>query len=71
MLLSQIAAGVEAFLLARYSRFGDRVVLFVAAFVEFLGYRQLLTLTRFRATFRISRERTHWGEMRRTGIPVG
>ncbi len=70
VLLSQIAAGVEALLLRRYSRFADRVTLFAAAFVEFLGLRQILTLERFRATFQAFRHPTGWGEMRRRGIPT-
>lgn len=70
VLLSQIAAGVEALLLRRYPRFADRVTLFAAAFVEFLGFRQILTLERCRATFQAFRHPTGWGEMRRRGIPT-
>lgn len=70
VLLSQIAAGVEALLLRRYPRFSDRVTLFAAAFVEFLGIRQILTLERFRATFQAFRHPGGWGEMRRRGIPT-
>jgi hypothetical protein len=72
ILLSQIGAGVEALLLHRYSRTPDRLLLFGAAFVEFLGFRQILMLERFRATLQAARRTpTVWGEMTRTGIPTG
>lgn len=69
VLLSHVAIGVEAMLLQRYARLSDRMVLFVAAFLEFLGLHQLLTLERFLATVQIRRKRGHWGAMPRTGIP--
>jgi cellulose synthase/poly-beta-1,6-N-acetylglucosamine synthase-like glycosyltransferase len=68
MVLSQVAAGVEAMLLERYASFGDRLVLFAAAFIEFLGFHQLLTVERFLATFQAGRKRGQWGAMRRKGI---
>jgi len=69
MLLSQVAAGVEAMLLQRYPRPSDRVRLLAAAFLEFLGFHQLLTLERFVATFQAATGRRGWGTMRRVGIP--
>jgi cellulose synthase/poly-beta-1,6-N-acetylglucosamine synthase-like glycosyltransferase len=68
MVLSQVAAGVEAMLLQRYASFGDRLILFAAAFGEFLGFHQLLAVERFLATFQGGRKRGHWGAMRRSGI---
>ena len=68
MVLSQVAAGVEAMLLQRYSSLRDRLILFAAALVEFLGFHQLLALERFVATFQGARKRGQWGAMRRTGI---
>lgn len=68
MVLSQVAAGVEAMLLQRYSSFRDRLILFAAALVEFLGFHQLVAFERFLATLQGSRKRGHWGSMRRTGI---
>jgi len=50
MLLSQLAAGIETFLSTRYPRMGDRLLLFCAAFLEFLGYRQFLAVQRSVAT---------------------
>jgi cellulose synthase/poly-beta-1,6-N-acetylglucosamine synthase-like glycosyltransferase len=69
ILLSQIGAGVEALLLHRYPRTPDRLMLFAAAFVEFAGFRQIITLERVRATLQAARGRPHvWGDMPRTGI---
>jgi cellulose synthase/poly-beta-1,6-N-acetylglucosamine synthase-like glycosyltransferase len=68
VLLSHVAIGVEAMLLQRYGRVRDRLILFGAAFAEFLGLHQLLTIERFLATLQAGRKRGHWGEMRRTGI---
>jgi hypothetical protein len=36
-----------------------------------VGYRQLLTLERFIATFQIGKERGQWGNMSRLGIGPG
>jgi cellulose synthase/poly-beta-1,6-N-acetylglucosamine synthase-like glycosyltransferase len=68
MVLSQVAAGVEAMLLHRYASMRDRLLLFATSFVEFLGFHQLLAVERCIATFQVRRRR-RWGEMRRTGIP--
>ena len=70
MLLSQVAVGVETMLLARYPRVRDRGLLLLAAVLESLGYRQILALERFAATFQVRRRRGEWGPMRRTGIPA-
>jgi cellulose synthase/poly-beta-1,6-N-acetylglucosamine synthase-like glycosyltransferase len=67
MVLSQVAAGVEAMLLHRYSSVRDRLILFAASFVEFLGFHQLLALERCAAMFRADRR---WGVMVRSGIPA-
>ena len=69
MVLSQVAAGVEAMLLQRYSSASDRFILFAASLVEFLGFHQLVALERFFATFQTGRRRREWGAMPRTGIP--
>jgi cellulose synthase/poly-beta-1,6-N-acetylglucosamine synthase-like glycosyltransferase len=68
MLLSQMAVGIETLLLSRYPRVRDRMILVAAAFLEFIGYRQILTWERFIATFQINRKRGHWGEQARLGI---
>jgi cellulose synthase/poly-beta-1,6-N-acetylglucosamine synthase-like glycosyltransferase len=69
MVLSQVAAGVEAMLLQRYSSPADRLVLFAASLVEFLGFHQLVAVERFLATFQTGARRRKWGVMPRTGIP--
>lgn len=68
MLLSQMAVGIETLLLSRYPRFRDRIVLVAAALLEFVGYRQILTVERFIATFQINKRRGQWGAMSRAGI---
>jgi cellulose synthase/poly-beta-1,6-N-acetylglucosamine synthase-like glycosyltransferase len=68
MLLSQLAAGVEVFLSNRYPRMRDRLVIFTAAFLEFLGYRQFLVVERTLATVQVQWKRGQWGRMRRKGV---
>jgi cellulose synthase/poly-beta-1,6-N-acetylglucosamine synthase-like glycosyltransferase len=68
MLSSQLAAGIETFLSTRYPRLRDRAVLFLAAFVEYLGYRQFLALERTVATVQVPFKKGQWGKMHRTGI---
>ena len=68
MLLSQMAVGIETLLLSRYPRTRDRVILVVAALLEFFGYRQVLTFERFLAMFQVRRKRGQWGTMVRTGM---
>lgn len=68
VLLSQLAVGLETLLLQRYPRVWDRILLFLLAFLEALGYRQVLAWERFWATFQVLRKRGQWGEMRRKGL---
>jgi cellulose synthase/poly-beta-1,6-N-acetylglucosamine synthase-like glycosyltransferase len=68
MLASQLAAGIETFLSTRYPRLRDRALLFLAAFVEYLGYRQFLALERTVATVQVPFKKGQWGKMHRTGI---
>ena len=70
MLLSQMAVGIETLLLSRYPRVRDRVLLLLAAFLEFFGYRQVLTFERFRAMFQVRRRKGSWGPQTRRGIPA-
>ncbi len=69
MVLSQVAAGVEAMLLQRYPSSSDRLILFAASLVEFLGFHQLVAVERFLATFQTGARRRQWGTMTRSGIP--
>jgi cellulose synthase/poly-beta-1,6-N-acetylglucosamine synthase-like glycosyltransferase len=69
VLVSQMAVGVEAMLLQRYPRGRDRLVLLAAGLLEFLGFHQLLSLERFRATVEaLLRRPPTWGHMRRAGL---
>jgi cellulose synthase/poly-beta-1,6-N-acetylglucosamine synthase-like glycosyltransferase len=70
VLLSQMAAGVEAMLQQRYPKASDRLRLLAAALLEFLGFHQLLVFERFVATFQALAGRREWGRMRRVGISV-
>jgi hypothetical protein len=67
MLTSQLAAGIETFLSNRYPRLRDRAILFAAAFLEFVGYRQFLALERTVATVQVPFKRGQWGKMHRKG----
>jgi len=68
MLVSQVSVGIETLLLARYPRTRDRLILFLAGFFEFFGYRQVLTVERVVAMFQIRTKRRTWGIMTRHGI---
>jgi hypothetical protein len=67
ILLSEMAVGIETMLLSRYPRVRDRLALFAAAFLEFLGYHQILAVERLVSMFQIRRKRGIWGQMRRSG----
>jgi hypothetical protein len=69
MLVSQVSVGIETLLLSRYPRIRDRMTLFLAGFLEFFGYRQVLTVERVIAMFQIRTKRGSWGKMARHGIP--
>jgi cellulose synthase/poly-beta-1,6-N-acetylglucosamine synthase-like glycosyltransferase len=68
MLLSQLAAGVETFLSTRYPRLRDRLLIFCASFLEFVGYRQFLAVERSIATVQAPFKKGKWGKMHRKGI---
>jgi cellulose synthase/poly-beta-1,6-N-acetylglucosamine synthase-like glycosyltransferase len=68
ILLSEMAVGIETMLLARYPRIRDRLTLFAASFLEFMGYHQILAMERFVAMFQIKRKRGTWGRMRRAAV---
>ncbi|HUR47901.1 MAG TPA: glycosyltransferase family 2 protein [Acidimicrobiales bacterium] len=71
ILLSELAMGVETLLLSRYERASCRLRLFVAAFVEFAGYRQVLLWERCIAPFQLRRRRGRfWTEGERSGSEI-
>jgi cellulose synthase/poly-beta-1,6-N-acetylglucosamine synthase-like glycosyltransferase len=67
MLLSQLSAGIETFLSNRYPSLRDRLILFLAAFLEFVGYRQFLVFERALATIQVQLKKGKWGRMKRQG----
>ena len=68
VLLSELALGIEALLLRRYSRFGDRFVLLLSAFVEFAGFREVITFVRSTAVFRVRRHHGRYWTTERTEL---
>lgn len=68
VLVSQIAMGIETLLIYRYTRLYDRLLLVFMSVFEFLGYRQILTWERLKATFQVQAKRGQWGKMRREGF---
>ena len=70
VLLSHLAVGVETLLLKRYPSLGEGLRLLLLPFLEVLGYRQVLALERFLATFQVWRKRGVWGEMKRKGLEL-
>lgn len=68
VLLSHLAIGIETLLFKRYSSLWERLLLLGMGVLEVLGYRQLLALERFVASFQVWRKRGVWGEMRRKGL---
>jgi len=71
ILLSQLAMGIETMLLSRYERASDRLVLFVAAFAEFAGIRQVLLWERCVAIFQLRKRQGKFWTETRTGIEAG
>ncbi|RIH86666.1 Poly-beta-1,6-N-acetyl-D-glucosamine synthase [Calidithermus roseus] len=68
VLLSHLAIGIETLLFKRYASLWERLLLLGMGVLEVLGYRQLLALERFVASFQVWRKRGVWGEMRRKGL---
>jgi len=71
VLISQLAFGLETLLLDRYPRMSDRLALFASAFIEFLGYHQVIAFVRATSVFRVrSRHGKYW-TTDRAGLVVG
>jgi hypothetical protein len=68
ILLSQVAVGIETMLLGNYPRLRDRVTLFAAAFLEFIGYHQLMAVDRLVAMFRITPKRGTGSKVRPAAV---
>jgi cellulose synthase/poly-beta-1,6-N-acetylglucosamine synthase-like glycosyltransferase len=68
VMLSLLALIVDDLLFQRYDRPTDLILMASAALLEFIGYRQILTVRRTAAFFTILFRRGHWGHVRRTTI---
>jgi len=68
--LSVAAIGLEELTFRRYPRVSDLVELFVLAFLENFGFRQLSTFWRARGLWSALRGKGHWGRMERKGFAV-
>lgn len=66
VLLSQLAVGIEAVVPARYLKLRDRLLLFGAAFLEALGFQQIVAWERVRALLSL-RKSNRRGEERHQG----
>lgn len=71
ILISLLALILDDLLFRRYERARDLLLLVGGAFVEYLGFRQLLALQRFTAFFTLRRKKSAWGEQRRQAIGHG
>ncbi len=69
--LSITAVGLEELSFRRYTRLQDLIWLLLCAFLENLGYRQLITYFRIRGTIAYLRGQTGWGSMERKGFQKG
>jgi cellulose synthase/poly-beta-1,6-N-acetylglucosamine synthase-like glycosyltransferase len=71
VLLSQLAFGVETLLLERYPRVDDRLALFASAFVEFVGFHQVITFVRATSVFRVRSHHGKYWTTERAGLAAG
>ena len=68
VVLSVAAVGLEELTFRRYPRARDLLSLFGLAFIENLGYRQLIAWWRFRGVMSALFRRRSWGRQRREGF---
>ncbi|HET9985992.1 MAG TPA: glycosyltransferase [Longimicrobiales bacterium] len=68
--LSAASVALEELVFRRYTKMGDFVRLLLLAVAENFGYRQLLTLFRFKGVFSAMGGRNSWGHMDRRGALV-
>jgi len=71
IMLSLLALIVDDLLFQRYDRAIDLAKMMLSSFLEFVGYRQILTFRRTVAFFTVLFRRGHWGQIRREGIAPG
>ncbi|HVT03610.1 MAG TPA: glycosyltransferase [Thermoanaerobaculia bacterium] len=68
IMLSLLALIIDDLLFQRYDRARDLGKMMLGAFIEFIGYRQILTVRRTAAFFGALFRRRHWGKIHRTPI---
>jgi cellulose synthase/poly-beta-1,6-N-acetylglucosamine synthase-like glycosyltransferase len=68
IMLSLLALIVDDLLFQRYERASDLAKMMLSAFLEFIGYRQVLALRRTVASVTFLFRRGHWGRIRREKI---
>ena len=59
---------VDDLLFQRYDRASDLVTMMLAAFLEFVGYRQILAIRRTGAFVTVLFRRGQWGRIRRESM---
>lgn len=68
IMLSLLSLIVDDLLFQRYDRAIDLVKMMLSAFLEFVGYRQILAFRRTFAFFTVIFRRGHWGEINRSSV---
>jgi cellulose synthase/poly-beta-1,6-N-acetylglucosamine synthase-like glycosyltransferase len=68
IMLSLLALIIDDLLFQRYERASDVLRMMAGAVLEYVGYRQILTVRRAGAFFTVLFRRGHWGHVRRTRI---
>ena len=68
MMLSLLALIIDDLLFQRYDRATDVLRMMAGAVLEYVGYRQILTVRRAGAFFTVLFRRGHWGHVRRTSM---
>jgi cellulose synthase/poly-beta-1,6-N-acetylglucosamine synthase-like glycosyltransferase len=68
IVLSVTALILDDLLFRRYARTSDLVKMITASVLEYLGYRQLLTVRRAFAVINVFRRKGHWGTIEREAI---
>lgn len=70
-LFSELGMTIQALLLVRHRRGRDRLALFLAAFAEYIGIRQLVLLSRTVALFQVRRLRGRYWQRSTRAVPRG
>ena len=68
VVLSILSVILEEISFKRYSKLGDLMTLFAAAFIENFGYRQLVSWWRFVALIEYSTGKRQWGDIKKEGF---